>query len=191
MKTSKKYETVVETLKQIMELYHKAMEMSIEDKERLILKHMIVVVEKSNEDLSCIKKACERVLNHWQEGFYPHDSTLIDEVLKLVDFPYTLLFPRDDFDKDMVVYRLINSVIQSKIENLRQLNLDKLDQSMIEQLWRSVNNTLVNNPNFKGKIPYYKRNYTDYCNAKKLWLELLDRDFEEYIEYFQEQVVNE
>jgi hypothetical protein len=183
-----KNKLISEALRQVMKMYRKALDMKWKDRERLILVYFKGMGEK-HEELSPFKQACESVLDRWKEGSHPHDSTLIEEVSKIVKSPYNQLLPKDDFDEDMLVYKWIDLVIADLFNKIRSFGLDKRESSIVDRLWSSVHNTLVENPNFKGSSPYYKRsnNRTDYDRAKVLWLELMDHDFNSYIEYFEEK----
>lgn len=180
--TTDKFKLIAETLNGVMKMYRRAIEMDLEDRERIILM-MISSMASKFEDTTCIVTACNEVTERWKEGM-PHDSTLIDEVRKRLRFPYTKVLPQDAFDRDMITYKLVALEIQSRFKPLYELELERVDLHIIKELWRRVNNMLVENPNFKGDFPYYKRHPMDFERSKALSLELLDEDFKNYIDYF-------
>jgi hypothetical protein len=183
--TLEKDQKIVEVLEKTMKLYRLAIEMDYEEQQRLILKYLRIV-GSIHKELVCVKEACDMVLEKYPKGM-PHDSTLIQEAMKLVKQPYRQIFPQTSFDEEMIIYKIYDLEIKELFDSIPINELEREEQVILKNLWRSVHNTLVENPNFKGENPYYKRNYHEMERAKKLWLELLDNDFNAFIEYFQEE----
>lgn len=180
--TMDKFILIADTLKDVKKMYRRAIEMDLETQERIILM-LISSMASKIEGLNCIVEACNEVTERWKEGM-PHDSTLIDEVRKRLKLPYAKVLPQDKFDRDMIVYKVIALEIESQFKPLYELELERVDLHIVKELWRRVNNMLVENPNFKGDSPYYKRHPYDHERSKSLTLELLDKDFTDYIAYF-------
>lgn len=183
-KTAERDKKIVEVLQNVMKLYRHAMEMDYEDQQRFILQYYQSLSNKY--ELSCIKEVCETLLRQYPQGL-PHDSSLVKEAMKMVQPTYREIFPQDCFEEDMIIYKMFDTLIKDLFDTLPWNEMKKVEKVMVENLWRSVHNTLVDNPNFKGENPYYKRNYHEMERDKKLWLELLDKDFNTCIEYFQEE----
>lgn len=177
---------LVETFKKTMNLYRKAIEMEFDTQQRLIIQYVQSLVI-SNKELECIHLACEKVLMEFDKEM-PHDSTMIDEVKKLLKPPYDSVFPKTFFDEDVLVYKMFDCLIKELFDAIPIDEFNRQEQYIVKRLWKAVHCTLVDNPNFKGENPYYQRHYRDMMQSKKLWLELLDNDFNVYIEYFSEDV---
>jgi hypothetical protein len=178
-------EKLIEVLEKTKKLYRMAIEMDFEKQQRLILEYIQGLV-KPHPDLACIGEACQKTLEEYPKGM-PHDSTLIIEARKLVKHPYSSLFPSTSFDEDILIYKMYDYLIKDLFDTIPKEEFNRHEQFVIEKLWRGVHCTLVDNPNFKGDNPYYKRHYSDMRYSKKQWLKLLDEDFNGYIEYFKEE----
>ncbi|WPS85628.1 hypothetical protein SMD22_00785 (plasmid) [Brevibacillus halotolerans] len=176
---------IAEILRRVMKLYRYVLEMGLEEKERLILRK-ISEASKNIESFWDIHDACQSVLIEYPTGL-PHENTLIEEASKRMTIPSREIMPNHPFDKDMLVYKWMDTTIERLFSKIDRTYMDRVDQNIIEKLQRIVHNTLVDNPNFKGAIPYYKKNYSEYDRAKKLWLELLDNEFEGFIRYFEDE----
>jgi hypothetical protein len=174
---------IVKILRSVMIIYRYALELEFEKQERIILER-IAKVCKDLEEFSSVFNACEGVLMDYPTSL-PHDSTLIDEARKRVPKEFLTIFPEDTFDRNMLIYGWFDSIIKNYFSKIDVDQLKPSEKFIIERLQRSVHNTLVENPNFKGKYPYYKKNYHEYGRSVKLSLELLDKDFDSYIKFFQ------
>jgi hypothetical protein len=159
--------------------------MNTEKKERFLLEFVCAV--ENDDKYSPERIACEKVLKEYPDRV-PHDSTLIDEVKNRLDnqMKFCSIYPTDRFSLDMFIFKWFDYMIKEKFDEIKDIKLDRYEKHIIDSLFRLSHNTLVNNPNFKGENPYYKRNYYDMFHSKKLWLELLDKDYDSYIEYFSE-----
>lgn len=155
---------IADILRLVMKLYRQALEMGLEEQERMIL-NQLIAVSKDKEEYASVFHACQSVLSDFPEGL-PHDSTLIDEAKKRTDVAFRSIFPIDSFDRDMLIYKWFDATIQKLFSKITSFELERVDERIIERLQRSIHNTLVDNPNFKGANPYYKRNYGDYGRAK-------------------------
>lgn len=173
---------LVEALKNIMGLYNNAIIMDIEKKQRLIL-HYLIFATKQHEELKSVTEACEKTDKNYPKGF-PHDSTLLQEAMNLVNISYKEVFPVTSFDEDMIVYKICDMLIKEVFDSIPLEEFKKNEQLIINNLWEIVHCTLVDNPNFKGTNPHYKRNYYDMSKAKDLWVEILDDRFLNYIDFF-------
>ena len=180
----KRYEQIATTLREVKSMYRKAIEMPLEDQERIVL--LLIKSMTAKLEILNIVDVIDMVLEQWSEGT-PHDATLIDEVRKNLKPPYTKVLPNDHFDREMLVNKILWLEIESQFKPLLDLNLEKHEQNIVEELMRRTRNTLVDNPNFKGESPYYKRNPIEYCRSKPLWIELLDNDLDGYIDYFMDE----
>lgn len=181
------YQNIAKVLEDIKGIYRSAIEIGYEQQERLVLEIIIEyvkIVDKEGDTLSCIQEVCEIVLNEYPKGKFPHDSTLIEEAKSRLSLPYKRVFPEDNFSKDMMTNKLYNAVIEDRFKQIKDLPANESDRYILKKLWTAVNNSLIENPNFKGEVPYYKRHPLDYSHSKKLTLELLDKDFDSYISYF-------
>ncbi|PLS19307.1 hypothetical protein CVD28_02525 [Bacillus sp. M6-12] len=180
---------IIESLTLVMKLYRGAIEIKYENQERLILQY-IQSVTSHHPELVCIEKACQRILEQYPKGM-PHDSTLLDEAMKLVNHPYRRVFPDTLFDQDVLIYKMYDHLIKDEFDKIPREGLSKVENFMIDRLWNGVHSTLVENRNFQGDNPYYKRNYRDMQYSKKTWLKILDEDFNNLIDYFNEPIEEE
>ncbi|HHT7008536.1 TPA: hypothetical protein ACTZ3A_001075 [Bacillus cereus] len=179
-------ELIIEVLKEVKVLYTKVLNMKISDIEVFILKYISLLC-KSKPELVELKEVCDRLINQYPEGYVYIDESLLDKAKESVKFEYRSFFPSGCFDAEMVVFYLYNSHIKLKFDKIRDLDVKKVDRFILDKLERHIQNTLVDNPNFKGDNPYYKRHYRELDRSKKISLKCLDSDFDAYIEYFSEE----
>lgn len=177
------YNTIVEVLEEVKRIYHFALELDYEERERIILQVMRINADK-HEELHCVRDACDEVLTKWPKGQWPHDSSLIEQTKKLLEYPYKDVFPVHSFDREMLIYKWIICLVEASFKKIEEIEIDKGDKYIIERLKRIVDNTFIKNPNLQGSEPYYKYHSWEFSNSKKLWLELLDKDFDSYMDYF-------
>jgi len=177
---------IVETLTKVKSIYHKVLEMSREGKERIYIQLLSCMAEKCEE--MKIREICEDLLERpmGNINYFDGDSLLgiFEEILESNGFTsFMYLFPFNLFNINMIVFRLGNDCIQDKFKKIEDMPENDFDRFVIGDLIRHINNTLVDNYNFKGEDPYYKKNPIKDSDIK-LWLEFLDKDFDNYIDYF-------
>ena len=179
-------EIMVKILEETMKLYRTALKMEEEIKERLILQYIQGMSEK-HEELRCVYLVCTDVLEAYPDRM-PHDNTLLEEAKDRLKHPYTDVFPKTAFDEDMLVYKMFDVLIQDEYNKIPFDDFDRFQRFFIENVFSSLHKTLIDNPNFKGERPYYKRHYHDMTASKKTWLKLLDKEFMNCLSYFKEEV---
>lgn len=179
-------EKLVKILEETMKLYRTAIKMEVEPQERLILQYIQGMSEK-HEELRCVYEACSDVLEAYPDRM-PHDNTLLEEAKDRLKHPYTSIFPQTPFDEEMLVYKMFDFLIQEQYNSIPFDDFDKYQRFFIERVYSGLHKTLIDNPNFKGDNPYYKRHYHNMTHSKKTWLKILDEDFTNCIEYFKEEV---
>lgn len=179
-------ENLVKAMEETKKLYRKAIEMDNEKKERFILQYIQGITEKHPE-LNCIHKVCKGVLERYPDRM-PKDNTLLEEAMSTLNPPYLSIFPQTSFDEDILVYKVVDVLIKEIYDSIPRHDFDRHERFIIEKLWNGVHKMLVDNPNFKGANPYYKRHYFNMVQSKKTWLKILDEDFNTYIDYFKEEV---
>lgn len=181
--TEIQFQDIATKLEHIQELYQKILKMDYQAKDKLIVETMILLI-KSKEELNPIKEACEDVLNQFSHGVNYFETTLVDEVIERLKPPYKMAMPKTHFDRDILIYKWYDQVIKEEFDGIYSMPLDRRNKMIVDWLWRGIHCALVDNPNFKGPNPYYKRYYHEYDRAKKITLECLDKDFKGYISYF-------
>ena len=178
------YKIIRENLEKVKVLYRNAIDLEGIKKERFILNAFIIIGELS-KDLEVLVEPINKILEKFKED--ESDINLIKKVKDLLEPQYKDLLPSDDFAKDMIVFKFTNQLINITFGEIYEMELNKSDKNIIDRLKRIVYNMLVDNPNFKGSNPYYKREYNHYRLAQRTWLEFLDADFNAYIDYFTDE----
>ncbi|WP_242248865.1 hypothetical protein [Bacillus cereus group sp. BfR-BA-01328] len=177
---------IVEVLKEVKALYTKVLNMKISEIEVLILKYISLLC-KSNSELLELKEVCDSLVNQYPEGYVYVDESLLDKAKENVKPEFIRFFPSGRFEAEMVVFYLYNSHVKKQFDEIRDLDVKRVDRFILDKLERHIQNTLVDDPNFKGDNPYYKRHYRELDRSKKISLKCLDSDFDAYIEYFSEE----
>lgn len=188
--TQTKDREVVKTLRSIRKMYHHVLEMDYENQQRTVLKIIASKLE-SVQELAFIPQACKKVLKQYPKGSFPHDSTLLDEVREQIPKPFQKVIPSDFFEEDQIIFHAYMTLITKKFDRIREHPETRHERYIIERLEKIIRNTLVDNPNFKGPNPYYKRYYADFSQSKKLSLNFLDEEFAAFIDYFGEETEKE
>ncbi|MFF2532364.1 hypothetical protein ACFVS2_25980 [Brevibacillus sp. NPDC058079] len=169
----------------VMRLYRYILEIGLEEQERLLLKK-ISEVSKNIEAFQDIYEACQGVLIEFPTGL-PGDCTLIEEASKRMTVQSRAIMPKHPFEKDMLVYGWMDRTIEELFSKIDRTHLNQNELIILKNLQIGVHKRLVDNPNFKGKEPYYKRCYNEFVKAKVLWLDLLDKDFQSTIDFFEDE----
>ena len=190
MDTRTKDREIVRTLRSIRKMYHHVLEMDYENQQRTVLKIIASTLEPVQE-LAFISQACKKVLKHYPKGTFPHDSTLLDEVKEQIPKPLQKVIPSGLFEEDQLIFQSYMTLITKKFNVIREHPETRHERYIIERLEKIIRNTLVDNPNFKGPDPYYKRYYSDFSQSKKLSLKFLDEEFDAFIDYFSEETEEE
>ncbi|MCU5281096.1 hypothetical protein OCA22_22195 [Bacillus cereus] len=177
---------IVEVLKEVKALYTKVLNMKISEIEVLILKYISLLC-KSNSELLELKEVCDSLVNQYPEGYVYVDESLLDKAKEIVKPEFIRFFPSGRFEAEMVVFYLYNSHVKKQFDEIRDLDVKRVDRFILDKLERHIQNTLVDDPNFNGDNPYYKRHYRELDGSKKISLKCLDSDFNAYIEYFSEE----
>lgn len=185
MTTEEQYQEIAAMLKKIKTAYRAAITIDWKKKQRFILQYLKGYASL-HQALKPLQKVCGQLLEEYPEGEFPHDNTLLDEARKRLKYPFTKAIPDSHFDEDMIVYKVSHVIIKEEIFNkLDEIPLGKSDQLIIDRLKHMILHTFVEGVNIKGENPYYKRHYNQFIKSQKLTLELLDEEFDNYIEYFQ------
>ncbi|WP_242306241.1 hypothetical protein [Bacillus cereus group sp. BfR-BA-01317] len=177
---------IVEVLKEVKELYTIVLKKKISDIEVFILKYISLLC-KSKPELLELKEVCDSLVERYPEGCVYIDESLFDKAKESLKPEFRSFFPSGCFEAEMVVFYMYNAYIKDAFDEIRDLDIKKVDRFILDKLERHTKNTLVDDPNFKGDNPYYKRHYNELSWSKKLSLEFLDGDFNAYIEYFAEE----
>ena len=165
---------LVKILKGVKDIYRNALENSrIKDKKELILS-----LAKKHASKPKTKAIAAQLLL-----IEDTDVDVMREGNKLLAHEY---FPESAFEIDMFYYAVVDMLIAYEFKKAIKLVEEKVDKFIVNRLRKLLRNTFVDNPNFQGTNPYYKRNYVDYLYAKKRWIETLDGEFDGYIGYFSE-----
>lgn len=177
---------IVEVLKEVKELYTIVLKKKISDIEVFILKYISLLC-KSKPELLEVKEVCDSLLEQYPEGCVYIDESLFDKAKESLKPEFRSFFPSGCFEAEMVVFYIYNAYIKDAFDEIRYLDIKRVDRFILDKLERHIKNTLVDDPNFKGDNPYYKRHYRELDRSKKISLKCLDSDFDAYIEYFSEE----
>ncbi|AFV21775.1 MULTISPECIES: hypothetical protein [Bacillus] len=177
---------IVEVLKEVKELYTIVLSRKISDIEVFILKYISLLC-KSKPELLELKEVCDSLVKRYPEGCVYIDESLFDKARESVKPEFRSYFPSGYFEAEMVVFYIYNTYIKQAFDEIRSLDIKRVDRFILDKLERHIQNTLVDDPNFKGDNPYYKRHYRELDRSKKISLKCLDSDFDAYIEYFSEE----
>lgn len=183
--SEKTYEEIVSILKEINTTCQNVLKMDWIAKERMVLNVLIITANEKILSSLKVKVACEEVLSLYPKGTYPHDQTLLDEVrdrLETVEEKQYLTI--DSFTMEVMTFKIMGIAVAESFSKLEGFELPQNEQYIIEVLKKSVDGIYKTNPNFLGDNPYYKRHHNELQHSKKLWVELLDKDFSNFIHYF-------
>lgn len=181
--TEKQFQEIAAHLESIQGIYQKLFQMEALEQEQFILHYFASVCGKK-EELKPIQTVCEGVLTTYPNGVNYYETTLIDEAIQRLEPAYKQVLPSSWFEKDLLFYRLGYAVLEDEFKIFAQYTLERRFQLIIENLQRILYNSFVNDPNFKGENPYYKRHYEDFQRSKKHTKAFLDSDFSNYIAFF-------
>lgn len=182
--TEKDFQEVAQRLSKIQKMIQNLMETSAFRQERIILEYIGALCSKK-EALTPVKDACEQTLERYQTEVNYYETSLVDEAIALLENPYKKALPATWFEKDILFYKLGYAVIEEEFKPFESMGLERRYQLIVDNLKRIVFNSFVNDPNFKGENPYYKRHYYDFERSKKVTRELIDQEFSNFIAFFE------
>lgn len=176
-------------LKEIQNLYKSVLNLDKVKREHLIMDMLLIFSKTINDKrYTALNNSIERLKNKYQDNDFPQDHTLL-EILRNENPDFEEI-PLDIFEQSMFIYKTINLITENTFDKIEQLTANKSDLFAIKNLRNLVNNTFVNNPNFKASegnsTPYHKRHPDDFIRSSKLSEEFLDNNFNSWIEYFEE-----
>lgn len=181
--TEKEFQEIAQQLEIIQAMYQRLLDMEDLQQELFLLQYFTAITKKQ-EQLLPVNQACEKIVNERKDGVNYYETTLIDEVIDLLDPLYKEILPKTWFEKDLLLYKLGYALLEDEFKVFEKFTLERKFQLIIDDLKRRLYNSFVNNPNFKGDNPYYKRHPREFEYSKKLTRELLDTEFNNYIHYF-------
>lgn len=183
MDSIKQDQKVIEGLKKVKKLYHQALNLSIAEEQKVALEQIRLFCSR-NEELEPVKKACQKVL--LKSNLNTVSSNLILEAIELSPKEYISFFPTHPFDVDLIVFNSYYLKIKKIFDELLSFEHPRNEKFILEKLHRCVYNFFVDNKNFKGTDPYYKRNYQHFQRDQNSWLEFLDDEYDSFIKFFSE-----
>lgn len=169
---------VLAMLRNIQNVYKKVLPMRREERERMILGCLQIMIGKVG-GYPEVAEAIEAVLEQFPEG-QRHDESLIEALHKKI--PAYTDAPLESWEQKLMLYKFTDVSITFMFNQIKPLLTDRRDMVMLERMEKACHGVFANR-NFKpGFVAEYFRNY----HNPKFDEEFLDREFENYIGYFEE-----
>lgn len=177
-------EQVCNHLDEIEKMLINTFSLNIEDVEILSLKVLSNMYSRDKELIelsSIINKHLEtysrEMVTKTDSDWYSKSQFIIPEIKKEAGIEYVSALP-NIFETYKLVYILCYNSINEEFNKIMKLDLSRQDKFLIEQLNKTIKNTLVNNPNMNGNIPYYQRNMDMLFDSKKACKNFLLKDIQ-------------